>query len=146
MGSADDSSENETESRKQPVWTLAAGVQKFVSTKRPIGVAVLALLVTVFGLLTLLGGVYTVLSRLSSADSTGGVDPYLTVFYLLYTAVGVATTVTGIGLWRLKAWAWSVAIVVLLMGLMVIASPFYVFSIFGLCLLIYLLNVREYFV
>ena len=134
------------ESRKQPVWTPVAEVQRFVSTKRPIGVSVLALLVTIFGLLTLLGGFFMMLSRLSSANSTGGVDPYLMAFYLLYTAVGVATTVTGIGLWRLKAWAWSVAIVVLLMGLMVIASPFYVFSIFGLCLLIYLLQVREYFV
>ena len=137
----------ETKPHQEPFWTPAqeAGIEKSMPPGRPIGVTVLALSVTVLGASALLGGLYTILTRIQVAGSTGGADPFVMAFLLIRTAVGAAITVTGIGLWRLKAWAWSAAIVVLLIGLMVIASPFFIFSILGLVLLVYLLKVREYF-
>jgi len=147
MESAGNPLKAETKSHEEPFWTSAqeAGIEKVMPPGRPIGVTVLALLVTIFGALVLLGGLYMILTYVPSAGSTSGVDPFVMAFLRIQTVVGAAISVTGIGLWRLKAWAWSAAIVVLLIGLMVIASPFFIFSIFGLVLLVYLLKVREYF-
>ena len=137
----------ETKPHQEQFWTpeQEAGIENIMPPGRPIGVTVLALSVTVLGASALLGGLYMILTYIPSAGSTGGADPFVMAFLLIQTAVGAAMTVTGIGLWRLKAWAWSAAIVVLLIGLMVIASPFFIFSIFGLVFLVYLLKVREYF-
>ena len=146
-GSAGMPPEAKTESSEEPIWTPAqeAGIEKVMPPGRPTGVSVLALLVIAFGVSVLLGGLYMILTSIQMAGSAGGVNPLVMAFPLILTAVGAAISVTGIGLWRLRAWAWGAAIVVLLMGLMVIASPFFIFSIFGLVLLAYLLKVRDYF-
>lgn len=98
--------------------------------ERPILASALAVIVTVFGFFLLL------------RSFTSTVVP---IFNVLLMAVGLATIAAGIGLWQLKAWAWDLTVIVLLMSLISVSTPDFIFSFAGVALLIYLLLVREYF-
>ena len=79
--------------------------------QRPTGVAILAGLLIVIGILGVLGGVsYLSLTQMATAEPVAGLPP--TTLGWLNIAVGAIALVVGWGLWALKPWAWLLAIVV----------------------------------
>ena len=79
--------------------------------KRPTGVAILASLLIVIGILGVLGGVsYLSLTQMAPAEALTGLPP--TTLGWLNIAVGAIALVVGWGMWALKRWAWLLAIAV----------------------------------
>ena len=112
---------------------------------RPLGVAILAILVILVGAILLLGAIavlvlagfvaFTGLPTFGFAGSILGV--ILLVVALLWIVV-------GLGLWRLRSWAWWLAIIVMILSIVGgIAAPATV--VIPLIILIYLVLVRQHF-
>ena len=96
---------------------------------RPTGVTVIAILSFIGGILAILAGAATTLlgGLIGAAtDSTvGGVFGGLfAVIGIVILVVGIAYIVAGYGLWRLRPWAWLVALVLSIVSL--------VFTILGI--------------
>lgn len=72
--------------------------------ERPTGVTIISLLIIVGGALGIIGGLLAVLSSDDSALAGVGIGTLI---------VAVAQLVVGIGLWTLQKWAWTLAILVL---------------------------------
>ena len=98
--------------------------------EKPVIASLLAVFVTIFGVVLLF------ISFFGSED---------TIIRLFLMGVGLTTAAAGIGLWRLRAWAWDLTVIVLLTSLMSVSTPYFLFSFVGVALLIYLLMIREYF-
>ncbi len=112
---------------------------------RPLGVAILAILVVLVGVILLLGAI--ALFFLSTAVAFAGLPTFglaggvlaliLLIFALLWIGV-------GLGLWHLRSWAWWLAVIVMILSILggIAALPSIVIP---LIILIYLLLVRDHF-
>ena len=113
---------------------------------RPIGVAILAVLIVLVGAVFLLGALGLFL--LAGFATFRGLP---TVFGLTGAILGAVFLVlalifigVGLGLWRLRPWAWWLAIIVLLFSIVgSLTDP--VGLVIPLILLIYLILVRQHF-
>ena len=112
---------------------------------RPIGVAILAILVILIGVLFLVGALailflsgFVALAGFLPFGALGGiVGIILLIVALLWIAV-------GLGLWHLRSWAWRLAIIVMVLSIIGgIAAPPSI--IIPLIILIYLVLVRHHF-
>lgn len=113
---------------------------------RPIGVAILAILIVLVGAIFLLGAIgllafagFTLIRALPTffglASTILGV--VLLIFALIFIGV-------GLGLWHLRSWAWWLAIIVLIISIIGgLGDP--VGLVIPLILLIYLILVRQHF-
>jgi uncharacterized membrane protein len=123
---------------------------------RPLGVAIIAILLGLYGLLTFIGGLFIVVFSNYGIDVTGS-----TQFGVTGTILGAVLVILGlielgvaVGLWHLRMWALVLAVLVLLVDL---ASPIYnlvtgrgigvglLGFVIALILLIYLIAVRRHF-
>ncbi len=113
--------------------------------QRPIGVAILAVLVVLGGVLLLLAAIAVLL--LSAVVALGG----LTVFGLAGGILGGVLLVfaliwigVGLGLWHLRSWAWWLAVIVMLLSIIgSFATP--IFAVIPGIILVYLLLVHSHF-
>ncbi len=113
---------------------------------RPIGVAILAVLVVLVGAILLLAAIavfafssFIALAGLPTFGlAIGGIlGGILLIVALLWIAV-------GLGLWHLRSWAWWLAVIVMVLSIIgAFASPTTV--VIPLILLIYLILVRQHF-
>ncbi len=113
---------------------------------RPIGVAILAILVMLVGAIFLLGAVGIFL-----LTGYGAIRGLQTFFGIVGTALGVIFLIlallfigVGLGLWHLRGWAWWLAIIVLFIAIIGSLGDL-VGIVIPLILLIYLLLVRHHF-
>jgi lysylphosphatidylglycerol synthetase-like protein (DUF2156 family) len=81
---------------------------------RPLGVTIIAILIVIAGILTLLVGIGSI-----------AIGP-LTALGLVFVAAGVVSLVIGIaylvmgyGLWKGKGWAWTISMIVLIIGIII---------------------------
>jgi hypothetical protein len=87
---------------------------------RPIGIAILSVLWWIGAGVVCLSGLGTIVQGAALADvvgqldgdTGGGVFVIFAIIGLLIIAFGVGIGATALGLWRLRAWAWWVAIVI----------------------------------
>jgi|GEM_PF-285258 len=128
-----------------------------VQPKRPIGVAILAILTILFGVIGLVGGLLV----LAASGLLATVAPELAAFAGLILLIGILLTVlslvgivSGVGLWRLRPWAWWLTMVVGVLSIAFSIGSYVVFPAGGfpygivlwLIILIYLFVVRKSFV
>jgi len=112
---------------------------------RPIGVAILAILVMLGGILLILVAILVLF--LAGASYLGG----LAFFGLAGTIVGGVFLIfgliflgVGLGLWHLRPWAWWLAVIVMVLSIFgSLSSP--ITLVLPLLLLVYLVVVRRHF-
>lgn len=112
--------------------------------RRPIGVALLAVVTAGFGVVLALVGLWDIASSLPSlAGPPKGVrlGPFEGVVNVI---VGALFIVAGHGLWRMRVWAWWLAVVGSLVGL-VLAFGALLWMVAWAALLVYLVFVRPAF-
>jgi uncharacterized membrane protein (DUF2068 family) len=86
--------------------------------QRPTGVTVIALLIIIGGALGIVGGLLGILGSDASGALVGaGIGTLI---------VAAAQLIVGIGLWTLQKWAWTLAVVVL--GLRVVMDLVFIFT------------------
>jgi hypothetical protein len=118
---------------------------------RPLGVAILAVLVGIFGFLLLLGGVLAIagaaalayLGVPSSFAGLGGIEIGAIVLIIGLIILGLA-----LGLWHLRMWALALTLIFVFLVILSygLASNFLSFGfIFALILFLYLIAVRRHF-
>ena len=112
---------------------------------RPIGVAILAILVVLVGVLLLIGAIAVILFTgfffLAGLPSFGLAGSVLGILLLIFALLWIGV---GLGLWHLRSWAWWLAIIVMLLSIIGgIAAPASV--IIPLLIMIYLVLVRRHF-
>lgn len=118
---------------------------------RPLGVTIIAVLDAIAGLLLLLrGGAYFgIRSMMGSAG--GPLGSYRGLFAglgLLFVLVGLVTIFLAWGLWSGFGWAWTAALILAVLGLVLHLLSFNIIGlIINVAVLVYLLvpNVRAYF-
>jgi len=116
---------------------------------RPIGVAILAILIILFGLLVALVGILALVGTFFVAVVAPEFTSIALVAALIFLILGSITIVSGIGLWQLRMWAWVLAFIVLILHiigqLLAFGITFNIVLIIDVILLIYLLLVRNHF-
>ena len=122
---------------------------------RPIGVAILAILIILVGVILVLVSLLFVLAALVVLAATGSVIILLiaSVFFILSLLLLLA----GIGLWKLRPWAWWLSIIVLILVIInrfagvtlsdvrTLSTVDLIIVGFPILILIYLLAVRHHF-
>lgn len=113
---------------------------------RPIGVAILAILVVLVGVFFLVGGLgllllagFALFRGLPTFFGLGGAILGLVLLIFALVFIGV-----GLGLWHLRSWAWWLAIIVLVISILGSLADL-AGLVIPLILLIYLLLVRHHF-
>lgn len=113
---------------------------------RPIGVAILAVLTTLIGILILIVGLLFLALPVFMVGlgiplvfglAAGVLGVIVILFGLLWIAVGM-------GLWRLRGWAWWLAVIVMLLSVLSSAAQWSL-AIIPLLILVYLILVRKHF-
>lgn len=124
-----------------------------VTNRRPLGVAILAVLIGIYGFLVFLLGVLVALAS-SYAATLGAANPAHAlgvtglVAGIIIMIVGLIILGTAVGLWDLRMWALVLAILVLIVviALDAIAGAFVSFGfIVGVILIVYLAAVSRHF-
>ena len=115
------------------------------ASQRPLGVAVLAVVVMAFGVITavlgLLGMLVGFVSGIMDSPRGGGREFLAGVAGLV---LGAAYLFAGVGLWSLRPWAWWLAVLVGAVGFIVaFGSPVWMLLWAGL--VVYLVLVRNHF-
>jgi len=124
--------------------------------RRPFGVTLLGILIILIGLLVLFVGLLLVLivvapgsvvpAEFSALLTVSGLT--LTIAAIV-TVVGALWLVAGIGLLRLRTWAWALALIASLLGAVAgfLTPPVGLGcgTIFGIVVFIYLIAVRRHF-
>ena len=83
---------------------------------RPIGVTIIAILVIIGGILGILGGLAGFgLFGSTAADAVAGSETLASVYAGTILVVSIVQLAVGIGLWMLKSWAWTLAVVVVIL-------------------------------
>ena len=116
-----------------------------VPPKRPLGVAILAILVILVGVFLLLAGILALLGAgLAFLGGFGFFGLVGFVAALLFLIFGLIFVGVGLGLWHLRSWAWWLAIIVLILEILgSLGSP--ITLILPLLIFIYLVLVRHHF-
>jgi hypothetical protein len=86
---------------------------------RPTGIAILAILDFIGGVLLLLGGAFLAAIGGSSILTTYGYGAFsgvVTVFGGIAVVLGLFAIFVGWGLWSGKSWAWTLAVVLYILG------------------------------
>jgi hypothetical protein len=111
---------------------------------RPIIVAILAALVIIAGALVLIAGLLLALGLgLLGGFAFGGVGAVVGVAIgAVIVIVGAIMLIAGLGLWRLRSWAWWLTVIVVVIDL--IGAGLIGKIALGV-LLVYLIVVRKYF-
>lgn len=115
--------------------------------KRPLGVSILAILAGLAGIIGILGGV-AIMALSGAAAFAGygilaGLGAALGVLILL---LGVITLVYAIGLWRMRGWAWWLAMIVGVISIVIgIVTSNWISVGINLIIIIYLFVVRGHF-
>jgi lysylphosphatidylglycerol synthetase-like protein (DUF2156 family) len=94
---------------------------------RPTGIAVLAILELIAGIIFLIGGAFLAAlggSSMLAAYGMGAFSGIIAIFGGVLAVVGIITIIVGWGLWSGKGWAWTLAVVLSALGV--------VFSLVGL--------------
>ncbi len=118
---------------------------------RPLGVAILAVLVGIYGILVILGGLFVLVGAAVSPfvslpahfAGAGGVVLGVIVFIIGLIILGVA-----LGLWHLRMWALVLALIVTFIELLIygLADRFITLGfILSLIVFVYLLAVHRHF-
>jgi uncharacterized membrane protein (DUF2068 family) len=118
---------------------------------RPLGVAILAVLLGIYGVLVAIGGVLllasvAVVSFLGVSSSFGGLSH--AVLGAIVLIIGLIILGVALGLWHLRLWALVLALLFTIIEVIVaaLAGNFVSFAfIFGLILFVYLLAVSRHF-
>ena len=131
--------------------TTQTAPQYAAAPSRPLGVAILAVLVGIFGFLLILGGVL-ILAGIGAAAylgiPTGFVGIGGVVVGIVVLVIGLIVLGLALGLWHLRMWALVLTILFVLFELVSfgLAGHFVTFGfIFALILFIYLIAVRHHF-
>ncbi len=126
---------------------LGSAIMAYVG-RLPLGVAILAILIGVFGLFVFILGFVLAASGLGgdlgASSSVFGVTGILAIFTLL--VVGAIMLAVAFGLWHQEFWALVLAIIVLLFYGVIefVASAWVAFAIV-VVLLVYLIAVSQHF-
>jgi len=87
-----------------------------MAPKRPIGVTILAVLTIIFGILGLLGGILLVIVFAAAATMLPAefqeVAGILLALAALVTILSLVAIISGVGLLRLRSWAWWLTVIV----------------------------------
>jgi hypothetical protein len=116
---------------------------------RPLGVAILAVLVGIFAVLVILGGIFILagaaaLAILGNSFSFGGLPAVAGGAIVLI--VGIIILACALGLWHLRLWALVLALIVTFLEVVSYAlSHAYLSLIIPLIIFIYLLAVHRHF-
>ncbi|MGA8542798.1 MAG: hypothetical protein WB947_04575 [Thermoplasmata archaeon] len=123
------------------------------SRSRPLGVAILALLIGIYGFIVFLGGLLiavgvSVGSYLGGSGLAHSIGQSGVVAGLILLIVGLIILGLAVGLWHLRMWALALTVLFLIIVVVLdgIAGAFITFGfIVALLLLIYLLAVSRHF-
>ena len=85
---------------------------------RPVGVTIIAVLAAVNGALSLLAAA----TLMSVFGAVGGLG---TMFFLLALVVGVVSLVFAYGAWTLQPWAWTLGVVLQVLGIVYALGQFF---------------------
>ncbi len=118
---------------------------------RPLGVAILAMLVGIYGFLVFLGGLLLLIGASVSSFVTlpehfGGYSGF--VLGLIVLIIGLVILGVAVGLWRLRMWALVLALIVTFIELLLNALAHNFISlgfILSLIVFVYLLAVSRHF-
>ena len=128
-----------------------------MAPKRPIGVTILAVLTIIFGLLGLLAGILLVIVGAAGATVLPAEYQAIAVILLalgallaIFSLLGI---IAGVGLFRLRAWAWWLTIIVGILNIVFNIGSYVVYPIGGfpygialwIIIIIYLVVVRGHF-
>jgi len=119
--------------------------------KRPIGVAILAILSFLAGLAEIVIGLgLMALSAVSGAvidpSVYGPLAAFIGVIGAVLLLLGIVTMAVAVGLWRMRSWAWWVAIIVNVISILVVIGTYSWYGlVFPLIIVIYLVVVRDKF-
>jgi len=126
-----------------PMWTAPPMA---MPKQRPLSVSILAILAIIFGIIGLV-------AHLVLLGYVAGFAGLLAVLAGLVAVFSIAEIAAGVGLWRLRSWAWWLTIIVGGLDIVVHIGSFVVFPLGGFALgivlwiiiLIYLFVVRQHF-
>jgi len=117
----------------------------YAPPRRPIGVAILAVLVTLGGVVLLILAIGIL--ALSGLVGLGGLPTFGMVgalaggIVLIFALIWIGV---GLGLWRLRSWAWWLAIIVMVLSIVSsLATP--ATAVIPALILVYLILVRDHF-
>jgi hypothetical protein len=115
----------------------------------PLGVALLAILIGIFGFLVLLAGLVLVVFGTGLAFGTGSVTVFGTggtVAGLILAVIGIVILAVATGLWDQELWALAMAILVLMFyGIIEFAAQAWLGFLVVAALLVYLVAVSGHF-
>lgn len=107
------------------------GVQPSRSGERPLGVTLIAILQFLQSIVLLGTGAVALLAGL--------VYIFLAAIGIIVVVIGLIGFYIGLGLWNLRSWAWTWAVILNILGLIVsLANPGWVSVVLSLVIVIYL--------
>ena len=128
-----------------------------MAPKRPVGVTILAVLTIIFGILGLVGGILLVIVFAAAATmlpaAYQGVAGILLALAALVTILSLVAIISGVGLLRLRSWAWWLTIIVGILNIVFSIGTYVAYPLGGfpygivlwLIIVAYLVVVRGHF-
>ena len=127
-----------------------------MAPKRPVGVTILAVLTIIFGVIGLLVGILAVILFAAAATMLPaqyqGIAGILLALAALATILSLVAIISGVGLLRLRSWAWWLTIIVGILNIVFSIGSYVVYPVvfpYGIVLWIiivaYLVVVRGHF-
>ena len=117
------------------------------ATQRPIGVTIIAILSFLAGLVGIAGGLgLMALGAIAGGAGAGVLGALTAVVGGVLLLIGLITLAVAIGLWRMRTWAWWVALIVNVISIVIsIAGGTYISLIFPVIIVLYLIVIRDKF-